>query len=72
MNDNNWPPSNIDSVLKRLDEASALHMKKEIEELRAKLEKAQAVIDIASKYSVGWLDAWKNEFNDAYDNYQKT
>jgi len=40
-----WPPSNLDSVLKQLDEASALHMKKEIEALRAKIEKAEAVIE---------------------------
>jgi len=46
--------------------------KNKIEALRAKLVKAEIVIDIASKHSVGWLYAWKNEFNDAYDNYQET
>ena len=46
--------------------------KAENETLRAKLEKAEKVMDIASKYSVGWLYAWKNEFYDAYEDYQET
>jgi len=46
--------------------------REENETLRAKLEKAEKVMDIASKYSVGWLYAWKNEFYDAYEDYQET
>ena len=44
MSDNNWPPSNIDSVLKELDEMAGLLMKKELEALRAKLVKAEKAI----------------------------
>jgi len=55
-----------------LSSVAIKNLTEENEAFRAKLVKAEAVIDIAAKYSVGWLYAWKNEFNDAYDKYQET
>ena len=50
MSDNNWPPSNIDSVLKELDEMAGLRMKKEIETLRARLAKIKEHLLIAKEF----------------------